>query len=203
MIKLLGKLPKKIYVACSGGVDSMAALDFLRRGDRDVHALYFNHGTDISAKMGDVVIEYCRKHNIPYSYGLLKGDKGPKQSQEEFWRIKRYEFLDKFKDVPVITCHHLNDNVEQWIFSSMTGKPNLIPAKRDNYVRPFLLNKKEEFVNWAEKKNIHYVQDPSNADQKYMRNFIRHTMIPNVLVINPGIFKTIKKKTIEEFDNAQ
>ena len=44
MIKLQGKLPRKIYVACSGGIDSMAALDFLKR-NHDVFVLYFNHGT--------------------------------------------------------------------------------------------------------------------------------------------------------------
>ena len=44
MIKVQSKLPKKLYLACSGGVDSMAALDFLRR-KHDIKVLHFNHGT--------------------------------------------------------------------------------------------------------------------------------------------------------------
>ena len=46
MIKLLGKIPDKIYVACSGGVDSMAALSFLNNKKRDVAVAHFDHGTE-------------------------------------------------------------------------------------------------------------------------------------------------------------
>ena len=50
MFRLTGQLPKEIYLACSGGVDSMVALHFLRHGCRDVIPLYFNHGTEFGDK---------------------------------------------------------------------------------------------------------------------------------------------------------
>jgi tRNA(Ile)-lysidine synthase TilS/MesJ len=50
---------------------------------------------------------------------------------------------------------------------------------------------------WCVRKGVPTIDDPSNDDTKYRRNYIRHTIMPHVLAINPGIKKTIKKKVLD------
>lgn len=194
MIKLQGKLPRDIYLAVSGGVDSMAALDFLRR-NHNVCVLHYHHGTEHAMEANKFVMEYCRINDIDVLPGALRSDVPlPKTNKEEFWRNARYTFMDQFTDKPVITCHHLDDCVETWVWSSMHGTGKLIPHTRGNYVRPFRATRKRDFELWAALHNVPYVEDSSNNDVRYTRNYIRHEMMSHVLRINPGIHKTIRKK---------
>ena len=85
MISVLGSIPQKVYVAVSGGADSMAVLDFLGRSNREVTALYFNHGTEFSNKAEDFVKEYCNKNKIPLYMGAISRSKKSDESQEEYW----------------------------------------------------------------------------------------------------------------------
>ena len=197
MIKLQTKLPKDIYVACSGGVDSMAALDFLRR-KHNVIVLHYNHGTGHGNYAATWMYNYCRTNNIGFILGKNDVDKPKGMSQEEHWRNVRYNFLDNYNDKPVITAHHLDDCVETWLFSSMHGTGKWIPSKRNNVLRPFRLTRKRDFELWVNLNNIPYISDDSNNDLCYNRNYIRHKMMPHVLRINPGIHKVIAKKMKEE-----
>ena len=85
MIKLQGKLPRKIYVACSGGVDSMAVVDFLNR-KHDVFVLHFNHGTEHGNKAMQFVEKYCKEKDIPWLTNIPANnrEKTPRESQEEY-----------------------------------------------------------------------------------------------------------------------
>jgi len=196
MIQLQGKLPRKIMVAVSGGVDSMAALDFLRR-NHEVEIFHFNHGTEHSKVSEDCVRRYVQKYDLPFQIrGISKIHKPKGMSQEDYWRQKRYAWIDMFADnhLPVITCHHLDDCVETWVWSSMHGTGKIVPRTRGNVVRPFRQTRKRDFQLWADLNNIEYVEDTSNTDTNYIRNYVRHEMMPHVLRVNPGIYKTISKK---------
>jgi tRNA(Ile)-lysidine synthase len=199
MIKLLGKLPRKITVACSGGVDSMVALDFLRR-NHTVEVLHFNHGTAHGEQAEEFVLRYCRKNSIPFIVDRVRSTIPPGRSREDWWRNQRYEFFDKYTDRPVVTCHHLDDCVETWIFSSLNGTGKSIPYRRNHVVRPFLLNRKRDLALWANLKNVPHIEDDSNAETCYNRNYIRHNMMPHVLEVNPGIHKVISRKVREEYE---
>ena len=152
MIKLQGKLPRQIWLACSGGVDSMAALDFLRR-NHQVNVLHFDHGTEHGAKARKFLERYCTEKQIPLTVGGFSDSdyKTPpaRMSKEEWWRESRYEFLDKFFTVPVITCHHLDDCVETWVMSSMHGTGKWVPYRRKHIIRPFRLTRKRDLEMWA------------------------------------------------------
>ena len=199
MIKLLGKLPRKITVACSGGVDSMVALDFLRR-NHTVEVLHFNHGTAHGEQAEEFVLRYCRKNSIPFLVDRVRSTIPPGRSREDWWRNQRYDFFDKYTDRPVVTCHHLDDCVETWIFSSLNGTGKSIPYRRNHVVRPFLLNRKRDLALWANLKNVPHIEDDSNAETCYNRNYIRHNMMPHVLEVNPGIHKVISRKVREEYE---
>ena len=207
MLKILGELPDVIAVACSGGPDSMAALNFLHNGGkRKVIAVYFNHGTEHGGQAQSFIEEYCNRNGIEFIIGMISRDKSAKESPEEFWRNERYAFFARImkvldtrfgKDIKLATCHHLDDSVENWIFTSLNGEGRLIPYSRDYIIRPFLLTRKAELINWCNITGVPYLVDPSNTDVKYARNRIRSMIVPQVELINPGIYKVIRKKIIE------
>ena len=197
MIKLQGRIPRSIYLACSGGVDSMACLNFLNR-NHDVTVLHYNHATSHADKAQRFVENYCQKNDINYLLGKVKGTIPPGRSKEDFWREKRYKFFDNFTDKPLITCHHLDDCVETWIFSSLHGTGKWIPYRRNHIIRPFRLTRKRDFELWLNLNNIDYILDDSNNELCYNRNYIRHQMMPHVLHVNPGIYKTLHKKVVNE-----
>ena len=109
MIKLLVPLPKNITIACSGGVDSMAALDFLSK-KHDVTVAFYHHGTKTSDEAMEFVAKYCTDKNIPVLYGMISGEKPKDMSLEEYWRECRYNFLSNCGDL-VVSAHHLDDAV--------------------------------------------------------------------------------------------
>ena len=196
MIKLQGKLPREVYVACSGGVDSMAALDFLSN-NHDVTILFFDHDTPTSREALHFVSVQAKKYDAGFLYGTISRKKRDDESMEEYWRNERYKFFHSINGT-VVTGHHLDDCVETWVWSSMHGTGKIIPYRNRNVIRPFRGTRKRDFELWADLKNVPHVEDDSNADTCYTRNYIRHEMMPNVLRVNPGIHKVIAKKVKED-----
>lgn len=209
MIKVQGKLPKKLTVACSGGVDSIAALDFLHR-KHDVDALFIHHHTPDSINGFKAVHEYCSDKDIRVNVAFINKTVPQGVSQEEHWRNERYRIFHKFSSFSpdawednkpsniIVTCHHLDDCIETWVWSSLNGEGKIIPHANKNVIRPFRLTKKEEFVKWAKQNDLAWAEDESNSDTKHIRNYIRHEMMPHVLHVNAGIAKVIRKKIANE-----
>jgi len=198
MIRILNKIPKKVSIACSGGPDSMAILDFLRKGSREIDVVHFYHKTSHSSLALEVVEKYCKEFDLRLIVDEISREKNKDESQEEFWRNERIKFLRQI-DNPVITGHNLDDVIEWWIFTSLHGDPRLIPYRHDNIIRPFLMTKKSILLEWANDKGVPFVCDPSNKDLKYARSRIRNAIIPQTLAINPGFHKVLKKKIENEF----
>ena len=197
MIHITGKIPRQVAVAVSGGIDSMAVLDFLRRS-HDVLVLHYNHGTTYAPKAEALVRDYCEKHDLDLIVGKCEEEMPEGVSHEAWWREKRYAFFAESTDRKIVTAHHLDDVVENWIFTALNGNPYLIPQERDNYIRPFLTTEKRDFTLWCIRKEVPTINDPSNGNTRYRRNYIRRIMMPHVEHINPGIKKTIRKKLLDD-----
>ena len=191
MIRLACSVPKKVVLACSGGRDSMSALEFLVRGRREVTIAYFNHSTSHGEDAEAFLREFCDRQKLPLVCGRYNNRNKIERPTESTWRIARYQFLSEFDDT-VITAHHLDDVIEWWIFSSMRGNPNLIPIQREDVkvIRPFLLSRQRELHNIFHE--YPHIEDPTNMEAVHTRNFIRHEVVPKVLKINPGLHTTIK-----------
>lgn len=200
MLKLQGSLPRNITLAFSGGVDSVAVADFLKR-NHAITLLFINHRTKASAEAQEFVLSFADKNNLPLQIRHISEANDTSMSKEEFWRIERYKIFHNV-DNPVVTAHHLDDCVETWIWSSLHGQSKLIPYRNHNVIRPFLLNRKNEFKAWCDRNNLDWCEDMSNLDTSYMRNHIRHNMMPSILKVNPGIHKVIKKKLISRGTNV-
>ena len=189
-MKIVRPIPKRLYLACSGGIDSMFALHFLRAGGRDVTPLYFNHGTEF----GQSCENFLKSLDIKAIYGKIEKTPEKGRSLEDFWRECRYNFLDRFTDAPVVTVHHLDDQIETLLQGVCHGRlDRTIPYKRGNYIRPFIYVSKQEIKDYAHRHSLTYLNDPSNEDVRFTRNRIRNKIIPELLRVNPGFYKSIKK----------
>lgn len=198
MLKLITRIPSSEFaIAVSGGIDSMVCLDFLRRFPNNrFSVLHFNHGTEHGKEAEEFVSNFCSENNLPLLIGRIASEKLKKESQEEYWRRERYSFFSKFC-LPIITCHHLNDVLETWIFTSLRGEGKLIPFKRDNFIRPFLLTSKKEIKDWVERNDLKWCEDKSNSENIHSRNIIRNELMPIALKVNPGLEKMMRKKLME------
>ena len=189
-MKIIRPIPKRLYLACSGGIDSMFALHFLKAGGRDVTPLYFNHGTEF----GQSCENFLKSLDIGAIYGKIEKMPEKSRSLEDFWRECRYNFLDQFTDAPVVTVHHLDDQIETLLQGVCHGRlDRIIPYKRGNYIRPFIYVSKQEIKDYAHRHSLTYLNDPSNEDVRFTRNRIRNKIIPELLEVNPGLYKSIKK----------
>ncbi len=197
MIKVQGKIPRNVGVAISGGVDSMVILDFLKR-NHNVTAYHFNHGTKNADLFERFVRAACIKMEIPLKVGDIKNPKRKGQSLEEYWREERYSWLCK-QDQTIVLGHHLDDCVESYLFNMCNGKDYTIPYRHHNCIRPFRLNRKSHIVERMKNHpDILWVEDPSNIDDKFKRNYIRWNLLPEALVVNPGLYKVIAKRIKDE-----
>ena len=183
-------MPKTVTVAFSGGVDSVAVVDFLSK-KHNITCAFFHHGTENSERAIEFVSDFCSDRKLPLFLGFLSSNKPKDLSYEEFWRNERYKFLSTLG--PVITAHHLDDCVETYIWSALHGKPKVPNLVRGNVIRPFLTTPKSELVNWCTRKDINWCEDTSNDDERYTRNYVRKHLVPHALKINPGLHKTVKK----------
>jgi len=205
MFHLVKDIPKEPFlVAVSGGQDSMVFLDYLMRYPKhQFELLYFNHSTEHGAEAEQFLIKFCAERNLVLHIGRITRERIKGESPEEYWRKQRYSFFESF-DKKIITCHHLNDVMETFLFSSFNGTPKIIPSERGQYLRPFLAVSKHEIEKWGLRNNVRFVEDPSNVSTKYARNRIRHLILPQVLKINPGFGKVMKKKVLQEkFDSSK
>lgn len=194
-IEILGSIPRSIWVACSGGSDSMAVLDFVRR-NHQVQVAFFHHDTHTSAQALRVVQQYCVTHDLPLTTDHIQGDKPADQSWEEWWRNCRLKFLHALPG-EVITAHHLDDCVETYLFNCLHGKSHTIPYRNQNILRPFLTTRKSVFTSWCSRKGVRWHEDQTNQDTRYMRNLIRHQIMPQALRVNPGLNTVVKKMVLD------
>lgn len=184
-MNIITPLPHQCYLACSGGVDSMFALHFLRKGKRKVQPIFFNHGTETSR----IAEEFLTVNMFAPIIGRLTRDKLKEESPEEYYRNQRYAFFSAFNDAPIITCHHLDDQFETAILGTLQGKQFRIPYRRGNFIRPFLNVSKKEILDYANRHGLCWVEDESNNDISIPRNRVRHMIFPQMKLLNPSVLK--------------
>jgi tRNA(Ile)-lysidine synthase len=206
--ELLAHLPEKgkLAVACSAGVDSMVLLHLMMNllGSDRVVCLHYDHKVrKDSHEAVDFLKDFCQSNNLQFIFET-RSTAIDKDSENEL-RTLRYKFFEEAcktnKINTIYQAHNMNDNVETFIFRIFRGT-NLsglssIPLRRMladiNIVRPLLSITKEQIMNYASDKEIQYIEDYTNKQIKYKRNFIRHKILPLAKKINPKFLFNVKK----------
>ena len=138
----------------------------------------------------------AKKLGLPF-YQLTK--KSLSQKSEEALRTIRYTFFEelvkKYHFDAVVLAHHQDDQAETVLLRLIRGSGSLglsaMQMKRGIYVRPFLTFSKQEILHFLEQQNIPYRLDASNQERLYLRNKIRHELLPLLTTYNPRIKSTL------------
>ena len=193
---------KGVLVALSGGADSVFLLHLMHKLSKEqgfsLAAFHVNHGIRGEEADRDEAFsrELAASLDIPfYSVfidvpAIASRDKG---TLEELARRERYAALDSFLDANgkyhvCATAHHATDHLETVLFhmargtglSGLTG----ISARRGRYLRPMLSLTSSEIREALDDAGISYVQDSTNEDTAFTRNYIRHELLPAFLKVH-------------------
>lgn len=206
--KKLIKPGEVVGVGVSGGIDSMCLLHFLNANkqalDIDVVAIHINHGIrEESNDEARFVVQKCKEmgvHVYKFSIDSPKLAKERHVSLETAARDGRYGVFDALvrKDIvdKIALAHHQSDQAETILMhifrgSGLSGARGMEPIRDNIYIRPMLPVSKEEIENYASLNNIDFVEDSSNKDSSYSRNFIRNVVMKEVLKKWPNAIEAI------------
>ena len=188
-------VPKKLYVACSGGVDSVAAAAILSEW-RDVTLAHFSHRDHASEAELETVSALARHLNIPLVAGFQEN--AVTSNFEAQWRAARYSWFASL-DAPVATGHTLSDAVEWYMMTCLRGRGEYMPVSHSNVFRPFLLTEKSELINYALTNKLEWWEDTTNSNPDFaLRNRVRMSLLPSALECEPGLNNMVRKRIIEK-----
>ena len=197
----------KIVLALSGGVDSIVLLSLITelRPDIDVIACHFNHQLREEA---DADEDFCRQQAIKAGATFVSETCDVKNacvknkwSIEEGARILRHQFLQEIKDRyqanRIALGHHKNDRAETVLFNFIRGSSiHGMSAMREvsgDIIRPLLGAKKQEIKDYAVSKRLDWVEDKTNHDSDYDRNWLRNDIIPVLEERRPQLVETVSR----------
>lgn len=197
---------KKLLLAVSGGLDSMVLLHLFQELSCDIAIAHCNFQLRGVESFGDqkFVQDYAEANEIPIFVTQFDTEafaKDYKLSTQVAARQLRYnwfyELLETKKFDYILTAHHADDNLETFLINLTrgTGLEGLtgIPVQNDRVIRPLLFLSRQEIENYAKANNIQWREDSSNASDKYVRNKIRHHLIPVLKELNPHFMTSFLK----------
>ena len=192
----------KVLVAVSGGADSLALLYLLEQFSKELgYELFVAHLNHLvrgkeSDEDASFVEKEANKLSLPVFIDKIDVEKsGLKSSFQESARILRYQFLEdvltSIKGNKIALGHTADDRIETVLMNFLrgTGLRGLagIPEARGHVVRPILSCTRSEIEGFLDGQNLIYRTDSSNNETKYLRNKIRHEVIPFLKTFNPDI----------------
>jgi tRNA(Ile)-lysidine synthase len=192
----------KVLVAVSGGADSLALLYLLEQFSKELgYELFVAHLNHLvrgkeSDEDASFVEKEANKLSLPIFIDKIDVKKsGLKSSFQESARILRYQFLEdvltSIKGNKIALGHTADDRIETVLMNFLrgTGLRGLagIPEARGHVVRPILSCTRSEIEGFLDGQNLIYRTDSSNNETKYLRNKIRHEVIPFLKTFNPDI----------------
>ena len=192
-------VPDQVYVACSGGIDSVAVAHILSQW-KDVTLCHFGHADHASDQERHVVENLAKDLGIP----LIISNSSlayPSSNREASWREDRYKWFTSLPG-PVATGHTLDDAVEWYLMTCLRGRGEYMPYCHGNVIRPFLLTRKSELVDHVRKNNLVWWEDPTNNDPDFgVRARVRNKILPEALICQPGLYNTVKTRLQEKIRN--
>lgn len=187
-----------VVVAASGGLDSTALLHLVHATGRPMVVAHVDHGMRGEESVADrnFVAEWATQHGHPFEVLELDGKEvkaGPQGFQGEA-RKRRQAWLEHVRQshgsAAILTGHHADDQAETWLLHAMRS-PDPLSVQgmllRDNHViRPLLEVRRAELHRVAEAQGWTWREDSSNASPAYLRNRIRHEVLPLLDDVRPG-----------------
>lgn len=196
----------KLLIAISGGVDSVVLTHLCKESGLKISLAHCNFHLRGEESDGDELfvqefadaldLEVFTEHFDTEAYA-----EESKTSVQMAARDLRYQwFRELQRDLKfdyLLTAHHSNDDLETFMinFTRGTGLDGLtgIPEINEGILRPLLAFSRNEIEDYAHKNHLKWREDSSNASTKYLRNKIRHEIIPGLEELNPQLLQSFKK----------
>ena len=185
------QLISKYVIAYSGGVDSLVLLHCFKQIDATVRAVHVHHGLQVEA---DDWVTHCQQtcEQLVIPLDVVYVDAKQKQglSPEEAARNARYQALQDNLSAGecLVTAQHLNDQAETLLLqlfrtASSAGLSSMPACKAFGdfiHIRPLLPFSRKEIESFAQQNDLHWIEDPSNQDVAFDRNFLRKDIVPRL-----------------------
>ncbi|MGB1308982.1 MAG: tRNA lysidine(34) synthetase TilS [Oceanihabitans sp.] len=195
-----------LLVAISGGLDSVVLTHLCKQAKLNfalAHCNFNLRGNESDADQ-DFVLQLAEDLDVEVfiqNFETEKFAKAHKLSTQMAARELRYEWFQELsKQLQfdyILTAHHADDNLETFLINLTrgTGLDGLtgIPEVNENIVRPLLKFSREEMESFAKNNNLKWREDSSNASTKYLRNKLRHEVIPKLKEVNPELLPNFEK----------
>ena len=214
LVEIISAYPdmKRIWVAFSGGVDSHVLLDVLKEISPqleqlrhvEIKAVHVDHGLNEKSKHWAAHCQQiCAGYNISLEILQVDAKHQKGESPEDAARKVRYSALAGVieKNDYIVTAHHQDDQAETVLIQLARGSgpaglasmPKMTCFHRGWLARPLLDFSRDQLMNYAKNANLQWIEDPSNANDDYDRNFIRHNVLPTLKSRWPKIVTTISR----------
>ena len=195
------KNPKRICVAYSGGADSTALLVALSNvvDVERILALHANHQLQVDSELWEKhCIEQCNQLGVEIEVERL--EVSAKGNTEAKARAKRYAFFSRFlgAEDQLLLGHHQHDQVETSLMRVFQGR-GLIQMPQQRILgkgamgRPLLKLTRASLMEYLSQRGCSWVEDQSNSDQSFDRNYIRSTILPAVAKRWPNYLKALDR----------
>jgi tRNA(Ile)-lysidine synthase len=196
---------KKLLLATSGGIDSMVLVHVFHKLQFQIGIAHCNFQLRKEESNEDAIFvnSETNKFQIPVyikKFNTLDYANDNKTSIQIAARELRYgwfnQLLTKENYDYLLTGHHLDDQVETFLINLTrgTGLAGLtgIPSQNGNVIRPLLPFSREEIENYAKENAIVWREDSSNASDNYLRNKLRHDIVPVLKELNPSFLDSFQ-----------
>ncbi len=191
-------------LAVSGGADSMVMAHLFRDARIPFAVAHCNYALRGEASDLDeqLVQQWCSEKNITFHHTHFDTKQKAaewKKGIQETARILRYEYFEQVRKAHgyacIATAHHANDNVETLLINlfkgaGITGLHGILPVN-GNIIRPLLFATREEITAYAHENKVPYRDDASNATDDYLRNAVRHNLVPVIKDLFPGAVRNV------------
>lgn len=182
-----------VCIGLSGGADSVVLLHALVQISKSkpikLNAAHINHNISPEANLwAKFCQDFCSDIGIPLEITNITIDKNGGESLENNARIMRYKTLYQTSAPIIALAHHQNDQIETILSQIFRGSDvhnvaamKVISSKFEKlFWRPLLNAKRSEIESYAKEYKLQYITDESNSDTTYLRNFIRHDILPRL-----------------------
>lgn len=199
----------RLIVGYSGGLDSHVLLHGLAMHrpywlTQKLEAIYVDHGLQTaSAVWGEHCAEVCRDLNMPFRVLKIDARPVPGESPEAAARRARYAALaaELGFDSALLTAHHRDDQAETLLLQLLRGAgpyglaamPAVSRLGQGRLLRPFLEVDRAELLAYAGKHGLRWIEDASNTDTGFDRNYLRHRVLPLLRERWPAVNRTLSR----------